>query len=60
MTTLTSEEQRVIMAFRAIKEKGHGELTVALRHGQIVKLWTIDKWDRDDDGSKNQLKEPKT
>lgn len=58
MTTneLTSDEQRVITAYRAIKAKGHGELTVAVRHGAIVKLWTIDKWDRDDDG-KSKLKE---
>lgn len=58
MTTseLTSDEQRVLSAYRAIKAKGHGELTVAVRHGAIVKLWTIDKWDREDE-SKPKLKE---
>lgn len=56
MNVLTSDEQKVINAYRAIRAKGHGELTVAVRHGQIVKLWTIDKWDRDDD-AKPKLKE---
>lgn len=62
MTTqeLSADELRVLMAYRFVKAKGHGELTVAVRHSQIVKLWTIDKWDREDDPSKNQLKEPKT
>jgi hypothetical protein len=56
-TELTSDEKKVITAYRATKAKGHGEVTVAVRHGAIVKLWTIDKWDRDDE-SKSKLKEP--
>lgn len=53
---LTTDETRVIAAYRAIKERGHGELTVAVRHGSLVKLWVIDKWDREDDATK-KLKE---
>ncbi len=53
---VTADELRILNAYRAVKQRGHGELTVAVRHAQIVKLWTIDKWDRDDE-SKPKLKE---
>ena len=56
MDAMTQDEQKVLAAFRAAKEKGHGELTVAVRHGAIQKLWVTDKWDAQDE-SKGKLKE---
>lgn len=39
------QEQRVLDAFRHIREKEHGEMQTAVKNGRIVKLWTTDKWD---------------
>lgn len=55
-TELKTDEQRVLSAYRLIKARGHGEMAVAVRHGQIVKLWTTDKWDLEDE-LKGKLKE---
>lgn len=48
--TLDQEESKILDAFRHIRAHKHGELSVAVKNGSTVKLWTTDKWDLECNG----------
>jgi hypothetical protein len=43
--SLDSEEERILIAFREIKERRHGDIEISVVNGRMVKLWKVIKQD---------------
>lgn len=52
------DEEIVLDKLRDIQAKGHGEMLVAVKSGRIVKLWTTDKLDLEQQGKLREGTQP--
>ena len=44
-TSLDSEEQIILSAYRTVREKVHGDLQISVVGGKLVKVWEVVKHD---------------